>query len=70
MTERHRFILQAYHPEYACPAFATMFTVERLGELQALLGPDAWSDPEIEMRYWLEPADLAAISRLAVTPRC
>jgi hypothetical protein len=57
----HRFILQAYHPEYGCPAFETMFVVERLEELQALLGPDARSDPEIWMLYWLEPADLAAI---------
>ena len=63
MTERHRFILQAYHPEYACPAFETMFAVERLEDLQALLGPDAERDPEIEMLYWLEPADLAAISQ-------
>jgi hypothetical protein len=63
VTERHRFILQAYHPEYACPAFETMFTVERLEDLQALLGPDARRDPEIRQRYWLEPADLAAISR-------
>lgn len=68
MTERHRFVLQAYHPEYACPAFETMFTVERLEELQALLGPDARRDPEIRLRYWLEPADLAALSqRFGVT---
>ncbi len=63
MSERpKRFILQAYHPEYACPAFETMFTIERLEDLQALLGPDAQDDPEIEMHYWLEPADLAAIA--------
>jgi hypothetical protein len=69
VTERpKRFILQAYHPEYACPAFETMFTVERIEELQALLGPDAKRDPEIQMRYWLEPEDLAAISqRFGVT---
>jgi hypothetical protein len=63
LTERHRIILQAYHPEYACPAFETMFTVDRLDDLQALLGPDAESDPDIQMLYWLEPADLAAISQ-------
>jgi hypothetical protein len=64
VTERpNRFILQAYHPEYACPAFETMFTVERLEDLQTLLGPDARDDPEIEMGYWLEPADLATIAQ-------
>lgn len=68
MTEPHRFILQAYHPKYACPAFETMFAVERLEDLQALLGPDAQRDPEIQMRYWLEPEDLATISqRFGVT---
>ena len=69
MTERpKRFILQAYHPEYACPAFETMFRVERLEDLQQLLGPTAERDPEIRMRYWLEPADLAALSqRFGVT---
>ena len=68
MTERHRFIFQAYHPEYACPAFETMFAVDRLEELRALLGPDARSDPKIRMRYWLELVDLAAISqRFGVT---
>jgi hypothetical protein len=69
VTERpRRFILQAYYPEYACPAFETMFTVERLEELQALLGPDAQDDPEIEMVYPLEPADLATIAqRFGVT---
>ena len=66
--EPHRFILQAYHPEYGCPAFETMFTVEHLEELQVLLGPDARRDPEIRMRYWLELVDLAAISqRFGVT---
>lgn len=64
MTERpKRFILQAYHPEYACPAFETMFAVERLEDLRELLGSDAQDDPEIERGYWLEPADLAAIAQ-------
>ena len=63
MTEPHRFILQAYHPEYACPAFEAIFTVDRLEELQALLGPDALTDPDIELLYWLDPTDLAALSR-------
>jgi len=41
VTEPYRFILQAYHPEYACPAFETMFRVERLEDLQQLLGSAA-----------------------------
>lgn len=62
MTERHRFILQAYHPEYACPAFETMFTVERLEELQLLLGPDAQDDPQLDQKlYHLDPTDIEAI---------
>jgi hypothetical protein len=69
VTEQpHRFILQAYDPEYACPAFEAMFTVEQLEELQVLLGPDARSDPKIQRLYWLQPADLAALSqRFGVT---
>ena len=64
----HRFILQARHPEYGCPAFETMFTIQRLEDLQVLLGPDARRDPEIRQLYWLEPADLAAIyQRFGVT---
>jgi hypothetical protein len=44
-----------------------MFAVERLEDLQALLGPDAKRDPELQGIYWLEPADLAAIcQRFAV----
>jgi hypothetical protein len=62
VTERHRFILQAYHPEYACPAFATMFAVERLKDLQALLGPDAQDDLQLDQKlYHLDAADIAAI---------
>jgi hypothetical protein len=63
VTERpHRFILQAYHPEYACPAFETMFTVERLGELQMLLGLDAQDDPQLDQKiYHLDAADIEAI---------
>ena len=59
----YRFILQAYHPEYACPAFATTFTVERIEELQALLGPDAQDDPQArqEALPFSMPADIAAI---------
>jgi hypothetical protein len=34
VTEQHRFILQAYHPEYACPAFDTTFTVERSDQIK------------------------------------
>ena len=62
MSERNRFVLQAYHPEYACPAFATMFVVERLEELQALLGPDAQDDPQLDQKlYHLDAADIEAI---------
>lgn len=62
MTERHRFILQACHPEYACPAFETMFTVQRLEELQVLLGPDAQDDPQLDQKiYHLDAADIEAI---------
>jgi len=63
VTERpKRFILRAYHPEYACPAFETMFAVERLEELQALLGPDAQDDPQLDQkRYHLDAADIEAI---------
>jgi hypothetical protein len=58
----HRFILQAYDPEYGHPAFETMFVVERLEELQALLGAAADEDPELEMHYTLDPGDLDAIN--------
>ncbi len=53
----HRFILQALDPEYGHPAFETMFAVERLQELQALLGAAADEDPELEMVYTLDPGD-------------
>jgi hypothetical protein len=43
----HRFILQAFDPQYGHPAFETMFLVERLEELQALLGAAADEDPEL-----------------------
>jgi hypothetical protein len=62
--QRHRFILQAIHPEYACPAFETMFSIERLEALQVLLGPDAEDDPQLDHKvYWLDRADIAAISQ-------
>jgi hypothetical protein len=62
VTERHRFILQAYHPEYACPAFATRFVVERLEDLRTLLGPDAQDDPQLDQKlYHLDTADVAGI---------
>jgi hypothetical protein len=56
-----RFILQAIHPDYACPAFEAMFEAEQPVELQALLGPDAHDDPDFEKFYWLERTDVAAI---------
>ena len=58
----HRFILQAFDPEYGHPAFETMFAVERLEELQALLGAAAEEDPELEMFYTLDPGDIDAIN--------
>lgn len=57
-----RFILQALDPDYGHPALETMFLVERLDELRALLGAAADEDPELEMRYTLDPGDLAAIN--------
>jgi len=58
-----RFILQAMHPEYGCPAFETMFVVDRLEELRELLGSDAEQDPDLEYFYTLESDDVAAINR-------
>lgn len=58
----HRFILQAFDPEYGHPAFETMFVVERLAELQALLGAAADDDPALEMVYTLDPGDIDAIN--------
>jgi len=58
----HRFILQAFDLEYGHPAFETMYLVERLEELRALLGAAADEDPELEMLYTLDPGDLAAIN--------
>jgi hypothetical protein len=58
----HRFILQAFDPQYGHPAFETMFLVERLEELQALLGAAADEDPELEMLYTLDSGDLDAIN--------
>jgi hypothetical protein len=56
------FILQAIHPEYGCPAFETKFETERVDELQALLGPDAEDDPQLDQKlYHLDAADIAAI---------
>lgn len=62
MTIRpRRFILQAIHPDYACPAFETMFETDRLDELRALLGPDAEDDADFQKFYWLDPEDITAI---------
>ena len=58
-----RFILQAFDPEYGHPAFETMFIVERPEELRTLLGEAADGDPELEMFYTLDPADVASINR-------
>ena len=58
-----RFILQALDPDYGHAAFETMFAVERPEELRALLGAAAEDDPDLEMFYTLDPADVAAINR-------
>lgn len=58
-----RFILQAIHPEYGCPAFEAMFEVERLEELREVLGSAAEDDPDLEYFYTLEPDDVAEISQ-------
>src|SRR5690242_14691646 len=58
-----RFILQAIHPEYGCPAFEAMFVVEKLEELRELLDLDAESDPDLEYSYTLGPDDVIAINQ-------
>lgn len=58
-----RFILQALDPEYGHPAFETMLVVERPEELRTLLGTAAIDDPDLEMHYTLDLADVAAINR-------
>jgi hypothetical protein len=60
MNQR-RFILEAVHPDYACPAFVAMFATDRPDDLRALLGPDAEDDPDFDKVYWLEPAEIPAI---------
>ncbi|SKA13307.1 hypothetical protein SAMN02745126_03750 [Enhydrobacter aerosaccus] len=62
-TQRRRFILQAIHPDYGCPAFETLFTVDRLEELQSLLGEGAKDDPDLRMHYRLEPEEAIAIAK-------
>jgi hypothetical protein len=59
----HRFILQAFDPDYGHPAFETMFLVERPEQLRALLGTAANEDPELAMVYTLDAGDLDAINR-------
>lgn len=61
--QSHRFILQAFDPEYGHPAFETMFTVERLDDLRAVIGEAAADDPELEMYYTLDPGDVEALNR-------
>jgi hypothetical protein len=58
-----RFILQAIDPEYGHPAFETMFVVEQLEELRAVLGAAAANDTQLEMYYLLDEADIDAINR-------
>jgi hypothetical protein len=57
------FILQALDPEYGHAAFETMFVADRPDELRALLGAAAEEDPDLELFYTLDPADVAAINR-------
>jgi hypothetical protein len=61
--QSRRCILQAFDPEYGHPAFETMFIVERPQELRTLLGAAADEDPDLEMFYTLDPADVVAINR-------
>jgi hypothetical protein len=62
-NQPQRFILQAIDPDLGCPAFEAMFVAERLDELRHILGEAADGDPELEMDYRLETAEVAAISR-------
>src|SRR5438132_12691490 len=57
-----RFILQAIDPDLGCPAFETMFIVDRLEDLRILLGQAADDDPALEADYRLEPAEVVAIA--------
>jgi hypothetical protein len=69
MTDQpQRFILQAIDPDLGCPAFEAMFVVKRLDELRHILGEAAADDPELEMHYRLESAEVAAISRRFEVP--
>jgi hypothetical protein len=63
-----RFILQAIDPDFGCPAFEIMFAVAHLDELRHILGEAADNDPELEMHYRLEPAEVAAIGRRFEVP--
>ena len=58
----HRFILQAFDPEYGHPAFETMFLVERLEDLREVLGAASADDPELEMYHTLDPGDVEALN--------
>ncbi len=61
-TQPRRFILQAIHPDYGCPAFETQFAVDHLLELRTLLEDGAKDDPDLRMHYRLEPQEIVAIS--------
>jgi hypothetical protein len=61
-TGPHRFILQALDPDHGSPVLETLFLVTELEDLRALLELDAGDDPEIEGRYTLDAAELAAIT--------
>lgn len=56
-----RFILQALDPDHGSPVLEAMFLVAELEDLRALLDA-ADDDPELERRYTLDAAELAAIN--------
>jgi hypothetical protein len=60
--QSYRFVLQARDPDYGHPAFETLFVVERLEDLRAVLGIDANVDPT-ERWYDLEPDEVVAVTR-------
>lgn len=69
MSEYHqRFFLKVIDPDYGCPVLETMFIVNDLAALRALLGESANNDPELRASYWLDEGGLAALNeRFGVT---
>lgn len=61
-NSRHRFFLQALDLDLGCPVLEAALDVASLDELRALLGPCAHDDPELRRGYFIEAAELRAIS--------